>query len=743
MPPLTNTRDAFASSAAADQVEKCIAALERDWTLDRVRPLHEYLPEGDDAFRRQALVELVKVELELQWRANRRPAVADYCRCYPELGTLSTAPTDLVYEAYRLLRQHADSAAAAEFWQHFPGQRSAALKRERLSRLPSFPLGIDDALPMQFEPGRVAGDFEIVELIGLGSLSHVFLARQISLDRLVALKATSACTHEAVMLARLEHDHIVRVFSEAIDGVTGMHLLCMQYVPGATLGAVIDFWNSRPQRQWSGRLLLESVGGKLAPPNDVEHNRNSGDKVDQLCHADLSETVCLLGRQLASALGFAHAQGVLHRDVKPANILLDRTGRAFLTDFNLSLDARRDDCLFGGSCAYMAPEHLDAFALPDQDRQDRVDARSDVYSLGVVLYELATGRRPFLDAHEAASREEAASVMIAARRQAPRLPHLQNPCIAPPLSRVIQRALHPEPDRRFQSADALAAALDGARDLHRMAQRMPPPGLLTRAAKRRPVAVTAALALAPNALGVAIVLIYFALTLYGEFNEPQRQRFTAVAWGYTLVVFTLALLLTWAITSPKRRVWSALRRGQSIDAQHADIARRRTVEMPLWGAGLALGGWLPGAIVFPVLMTPAFDGHIPGSLIQLGALFALCGCIGATYSYFASEFVDMRIGYLPMLREDDRPLVQARRDLAPVAPRIRRFQLFAGAMPLAAAACLLLMGPQESDPAASVFRALIGIAMALTASGFVLATRAANVLFASLAALTDSRTPPP
>src|SRR5262249_5520868 len=113
---------------------------------------------------------------------------------------------------------------------------------------------------------------------------------------------------------------------------------------------------------------------------------------------DFVEAVCWLGARLAEALAHAHGKGILHRDIKPANILLNRYGRPLLADFNVAFDAQRTPGPgggLGGTLAYMAPEHLDAFDPAGDTPAEAVDERSDVYPRGVVLFELLTGRLPF------------------------------------------------------------------------------------------------------------------------------------------------------------------------------------------------------------------------------------------------------------------------------------------------------------------------------------------------------------
>src|SRR5262249_40984253 len=113
--------------------------------------------------------------------------------------------------------------------------------------------GLDPSLPNQI------GDFELLSLLGRGSFARVFLARQVSLDRLVALKVTAQAGGEARTLASLEHDHIVQVFSESVDSERGLRYLCMQYVPGTTLDRILHRLKQQHGPNWRGEAFLEAI----------------------------------------------------------------------------------------------------------------------------------------------------------------------------------------------------------------------------------------------------------------------------------------------------------------------------------------------------------------------------------------------------------------------------------------------------------------------------------------------------
>jgi serine/threonine protein kinase len=264
------------------------------------------------------------------------------------------------------------------------------LPTEPLQQSPPDPAGLPG-------PGHRLGDFELLAVLGTGSFATVFLARQLSLGRQVALKVSANRGQEARTLASLEHDHIVRVFAEAVDAEHDLRLLCMQYIPGTTLERVIRALAKRDRREWGGRAIQEAVDELSSHPTPLDPAALRDRQF--LADCDFVEAACWIGARVAEALAHAHGQGVFHRDVKPANILLNRYGRPLLADFNIAFAGRSAPGPagpgFGGTLAYMAPEHLDAFNASGPTPPDAVDQRSDVYSLGVVLFQLLTGRLPF------------------------------------------------------------------------------------------------------------------------------------------------------------------------------------------------------------------------------------------------------------------------------------------------------------------------------------------------------------
>jgi tetratricopeptide (TPR) repeat protein len=269
--------------------------------------------------------------------------------------------------------------------------------------------------------GRSLGEFHVLRELGRGGMGVVYEALQSSLDRRVALKVLSAhpalnpagvarFKREAYSTARLDHPGIVKILAVGGDGAE--HWYAMELIDGQPLDAAL------------ARVRGTSGSGKAF----VEH------ALDLLV-------------QVADALEHAHRQGIVHRDVKPANVLVRPDGRAVLTDFGLAYRVDLPSVTLPGGCAgtphYMAPE---------QAAGRTVDARADVFALGATLYEAVAQRRPF-DA------PTTAEVLDRIRREEATDPRRHNPDIAPDLSAVVLKALEKDPARRYQTAGAMAQDL--------------------------------------------------------------------------------------------------------------------------------------------------------------------------------------------------------------------------------------------------------------------------------------------
>jgi serine/threonine protein kinase/Tol biopolymer transport system component len=260
--------------------------------------------------------------------------------------------------------------------------------------------------------GAVINGYEVLSLIGVGGMARVYMARQQSMNRQVALKVLpqqfasddtylQRFNREVKIVSQLEHAHIVPVYDYGEH--EGQPYIVMRYMPS---GSVDDLLNNGP-------LELKTIGSVLS--------------------------------QIAPALDYAHSKGVLHRDLKPSNVLLDETGSAFLSDFGI---ARLNEGK-GSTITTQGVVGTPSYMSPEQAQGKEMDGRSDIYSLGVMLFELATGRRPF-------EADTPYSIAVMQVTTPPPSPRAMNPLLPQSVERVILRALRKNPDERPPTAVALA-----------------------------------------------------------------------------------------------------------------------------------------------------------------------------------------------------------------------------------------------------------------------------------------------
>jgi tetratricopeptide (TPR) repeat protein/tRNA A-37 threonylcarbamoyl transferase component Bud32 len=358
------------------------------------------------------------------------------------------------------------------------------------------------------EPVRTLGDFEIQRELGRGGMGVVYEAEQTSLDRRVALKVLPFAAvmdprqlqrfkNEAQAAAHLHHTHIVPVFSIGCE--RGVHYYAMQYIEGPTVAEMIE--------------QLKSTAGK-----DMRVSSASALKSITKGRSTQSEAYCRgvarLGIQAAEALDHAHQQGVIHRDIKPANLIVDAGGDLWITDFGLaSFTSHPGLTMTGdivGTVRYMSPEQALAKRVP-------VDHRTDIYSLGVTLYEFVTleGAYQGDDPHK---------VIQEIAFKDPRSARSLNPAVPNELETILMKAMAKSPEERYETAQELAD------DLERFLQNKPieakRPGLVKRAgkwARRHRSFVGAAVAVLVIAV-IALVLSGAHALRKEKETEAQRKR---------------------------------------------------------------------------------------------------------------------------------------------------------------------------------------------------------------------------
>jgi hypothetical protein len=287
------------------------------------------------------------------------------------------------------------------------------------------------------------GRFEVHEVLGRGAFGVVSRAYDRLLDRQVALKVPLFSSkdgkrarrflNEAKAAASLRHPNIVAVYEGG--EADGKLYLAAEYIKGQTLAEVIK----------SARSAAEQNAGGAAPEIEAAEHHGRG----RMPHLLPIEQSVRWVRELAGALAYAHAQGVVHRDIKPHNVMIDAEGRPQIMDFGLAKRVDQDSKMTSEGALLGTP----AYMPPEQARGDieRIGPHSDQYSLGTVLYELLTGKRPF-DGTPAAVTAKAAS-------EEPPAPRTINSEIPEDLEAICRKAMEKDPARRYVNCIALAADL--------------------------------------------------------------------------------------------------------------------------------------------------------------------------------------------------------------------------------------------------------------------------------------------
>lgn len=399
----------------AERIDAACCRFEADWRAGGVPRIESYLAGANLRIRADLLKELLALELELRSESGEGPTARDYDDRFPDLH-------EFVGDVLAMLGRHAGP--------------SSSIGAGQTARDPG-----SGPLSLQL---RQIGDYQIVEELARGGMGVVYKARQLSLNRMVALKMILAGQYaseaevrrfcaEAEAAARLDHPHIVPILE--VGRHQGHAFFTMKLIEGNDLARQVGRFVGDPRR---------------------------------------AATIMVA---IAQAIHHAHRQGLIHRDLKPSNILIDPADRPHITDFGL---VKRADAGASSLTASGAVLGTPSYMAPEQAEGGRVGPAADIYSIGAILYQLLTGRPPF----RAATVAETLAQLI---EHEPTPPRQLRPTIPRDLELICLKCLEKRPENRYASAAALAADLgrflrgDGVR-----AGRSGPVRRLTRWARREP-----------------------------------------------------------------------------------------------------------------------------------------------------------------------------------------------------------------------------------------------------------------
>ena len=447
-------------------LEDRLCQFEKQWQAGSGIDFSEYLPTVNDPEYLAALTEFIRVDMELSFGAGSRRLAGDYFEKFPRMFDDQESKSAIAFEEFRLRNISQD-----------PVQPELIASKYDVSMLDWPDVGFENGVSTSHrsdratlrlnrgslpQPGEQFERFRIIGRLGEGAYGTVMLAQQDDLaGRLTVLKFVPAVSEEDSFLARLQHTNIVPVYS--IHGNEHYKAICMPFLGVATLQDLNTGLDS------DGRNSVSSVGSMalvktvnrakedtiekgIPSSNDRQifrhRTRLIAEEESNQTSPDLLSFAADLMAKIADGLGYAHDRGIVHGDLKPANVLIDDDGNPIILDFHLANSKSEGlGSHVGGTLAYMAPEHLSAL-----DNNQRVDRRTDIFSAGVMLYELVTGRLPFELAEDLEQMQKSRL-----RRDWAAGTELGDS--GTDLAAIISKCLSPMPDERYQHGYELAADL--------------------------------------------------------------------------------------------------------------------------------------------------------------------------------------------------------------------------------------------------------------------------------------------
>ena len=459
----------------AELLDEAILSFEESWSLDSRDQIEILLENQGLSGSDEAITELIRVDIELRYRRGVSVDLQEYFASFESLRSNPTWVSQIAFEDFRS-RAAAGHSISISRWQGLPGVKNE-LWFQRLAIESSFSKAQDRIAQLEstrdsdaaFELALESVGFRLVQQIGEGAFSNVYLATQNELaDRYVVLKVVRMALAEPQNMAMLQHTNIVPIYS--FHRIHSRSVICMPYAGSLSLK---DYLGGQADSVFrGGQSLIKTVhenvsdtkvagaeasdDGELAPSMlaPAANDRAVLRPLARLKHLNCDELAAWIFQRLAGALAHSHARGVLHGDLKPGNVLIRNDGEPALLDFNLSQSLESASAMrhAGGTLPYMAPETYRALMGIKSTPQ----ASSDIYGLGVMLFEFVTGRLPYGVPRSIAPIDLPPAIEcrkgMAAWREEDR--------VSPGLRSIIDRCLEFAPEERYLTADQLEQDLD-------------------------------------------------------------------------------------------------------------------------------------------------------------------------------------------------------------------------------------------------------------------------------------------
>ncbi len=617
-----------------------------------IHQLARLIPDAPQASQRLILSELIKLDMARAGERGEHRTLNFYDGILKPMFGVDPVPLDLVIEEMRVARQLGKATESSQLAVQYP-----ELAEKFSTQVPRTPMR--NLRPPELQIGQIVEDFQILRRLGAGGFASVYLARQLSMERLVALKVSATQSDEPIALSQLDHPNVVRVFDQRQLTNSTTTLLYMQYVAGGTLADVISGFQDLPPSQRHGAAMLRIIdGGLLRAGQQTPEQSPVRQRIERM---ELSRLVAWIGIELSQGLAAAHAAGIMHRDIKPANILLSAEGVPKLADFNVSfasmIQGAGASAHFGGSLAYMSPEQLQAADPTLQFTADQMDERSDIYSLAIVLWELWQGRRPATTPRNIDSWHSSIKIQLEMREQVPLLVHPIATSSEKVLEKTLRQALSLDRDRRPQTASQLAGGLKLALNPVAAEYFEPIPDSWRAFVLQLPVLlVTAIIIFIPN--GITAVLNYHYNRAWIAADHPEiLDTFVRLSVGINWISFPLGVAcLLWKVWPVQFAVQQALQEKSRLEDSSAMARRPLASDRHLeeaWNLGHSsamIGGllWMAAGIAFPVAINLLSTGISGQESLQFFLSLVICGGFAWIYPFFGISLVSTAI-YFPAL----------------------------------------------------------------------------------------------
>lgn len=701
------------TESAADALAR-FSARWRECVREGGEPPHlaDFVPRAAHA-RRTALIALVRADLrERAARPGFAKDIEDYRRDFPELSDTS-ALIDLLHEhppvtapvrpdssvtvtagtgTARTSSEETQAAGTGGSASPAPAERGGggtadiAIPQDSTAAEP----GRDDAGAAEIDPtvrglraadiasarpGDRIDDFELRTELGTGASGRVFLARQISMQRLVALRLTDRAGGAARPMARFDHPHIVRVYDQRPPGADTAALVWMQYLPGGTAEQLLALRRRYPESA-GGALLLRAVDTAMEAKGEIPPAHSRVRRA--LAELSWPETVAWIGRGLAGALDYAARHGTMHRAIKPANVVFTAEGVPKLADFAL------------GPAAASSSDDPQVYPGSRRARGGDLAAQDDIRALGALLWELLTGQSPYAadDPGSAETRDNHGAPV--SDTAAARIPA---DC-PPALRRVLATCLESDPRRRWADAAVLAQQLDLCLDRRARDLVDPPRDSWRRRLRPWRLPLVVAAVAVPNLLASLYNIDHTRSLVTGRLSQ-QTQELFAVSTLITNVLFfgVAAILLTYwsrrVITVPR-----GLARGVEYPPDELARARKAAILLGDRSVLVAFGFWMISAATYPIGVTLSGGVTAPHAFAHFLASHAVCGAIALAYPFFLVDFYIVRCVY-PMLLGHGTASAEDVALLRGLQRRCVGYLLVAASIPLLAVAGVTLLPVED------------------------------------------------